>query len=115
LTSGGVAEAAPNQTHLTARHQGEIIAKLKELKALIEKGDPKPWEFRGMKAIWFSRHLYQPLLYMDRPSMAAQYILFQEEDKDTYVRSTLETVGPAGTPTMAGAFHRKRFASAGDA
>jgi len=45
--------------------QQEIIAKLKELKAMIENGDLKPWEFRGMKAIWFGKHLYQPLLYLD--------------------------------------------------
>lgn len=43
----------------------EIVAKLGELKASIEKGDLKPWEFRGMKAIWFGQHLYQPLLYLD--------------------------------------------------
>ena len=24
-----------------------------------------PWEFQGMKAIWFGKHLYQPLLYLD--------------------------------------------------
>jgi hypothetical protein len=48
------------------KSQEEIIEKLKELKALIEKGDLKPWEFRGMKAIWFGRHLYQPLLYLDQ-------------------------------------------------
>ena len=45
--------------------QEEIVAKLEELKAAIEKGDLKPWEFRGMKAIWFGKHLYQPLLYLD--------------------------------------------------
>ena len=27
--------------------------------------DLKPWEFQGLKAIWFGRHLYQPLLYLD--------------------------------------------------
>jgi hypothetical protein len=36
------------------------------LKHLIEKGDLKPWEFSGMKAIWFERHLYAPLLYLDQ-------------------------------------------------
>ena len=45
--------------------QEEIAAKLNELKALIEKGDLKPWEFRGMKALWFGKHLYEPLLYLD--------------------------------------------------
>jgi catechol 2,3-dioxygenase-like lactoylglutathione lyase family enzyme len=45
--------------------QQEIVAKLKELKAAIECGNLKPWEFRGIKAIWFGRHLYQPLLFLD--------------------------------------------------
>jgi hypothetical protein len=50
---------------LIDKSQEEIVAKLAELKAAIEKGDLKPWEFRGMKAIWFGKHLYQPLLYLD--------------------------------------------------
>ncbi len=50
---------------LIDKSQEEIVAKLEELKAAIEKGDLKPWEFQGMKAIWFGRHLYQPLLYLD--------------------------------------------------
>ncbi|MCK9365014.1 MAG: DEAD/DEAH box helicase family protein [Syntrophales bacterium] len=50
---------------LIDQSQEEVVAKLEELKAAIEKGDLKPWEFRGMKAIWFGKHLYQPLLYLD--------------------------------------------------
>jgi hypothetical protein len=50
---------------LIDKSQEEIVGKLEELKAVIEKGDLKPWEFRGMMAIWFSNHLYQPLLYLD--------------------------------------------------
>ena len=40
----------------------EIVAKLKELKADILKGNLKPWAFRGIRAHWFENHLYQPLL-----------------------------------------------------
>ena len=47
------------------KSQEEIVAKLEELKTAIRKGEMTPWEFRGMKAIWFSKHLYQPLLYLD--------------------------------------------------
>jgi len=43
----------------------EIIEKLKDLKAVIESGKIKKLEFRGLKAIWFGRHLYQPLLYLE--------------------------------------------------
>jgi hypothetical protein len=51
---------------LLDRSQEEIVTKLTELRDLIEKGDLKPWEFSGMKAIWFGRHLYEPLLYLDQ-------------------------------------------------
>jgi len=51
---------------LLDRSQEEIVAKLTELKTLIVDGDLKPWEFNGMKAIWFGRHLYEPLLYLDQ-------------------------------------------------
>jgi hypothetical protein len=51
---------------LLDRSQEEIVAKLTELKTVIESGNLKPWEFSGMKAIWFGRHLYEPLLYLDQ-------------------------------------------------
>ena len=51
---------------LIDKSQAEIGAKLEELKSLIQEGSLKPWEFGGLKAIWFGRHLYQPLLYLDQ-------------------------------------------------
>lgn len=50
---------------LIDKSQEEIATKLEELKASIKKGDLKPWEFQGIKAIWFARHLYQPLMYLE--------------------------------------------------
>lgn len=44
--------------------QTEIAAKLRELKALIEAGDLRPWQFGGLRAIWFGQHLYEPLLHL---------------------------------------------------
>ena len=63
----GVKESPDEGYHriLIDKSQEEIAAKLEKLKAAIKKGDLKPWEFRGMKAIWFGKHLYQPLLYLD--------------------------------------------------
>lgn len=46
--------------------QQEIAAKLGQLKDMIERKELKPWEFQGLKAIWFSQHLYQPLLYAEK-------------------------------------------------
>jgi len=43
----------------------DIAVRLNVLKDMIGKGAMKPWEFEGMKAIWFGQHLYQPLLYLD--------------------------------------------------
>jgi hypothetical protein len=63
----GVKES-PNEGYyriLVDRSREEIVAKLEDLKAAIEVRDLKPWEFQGMKAIWFGKHLYQPLLYLD--------------------------------------------------
>ncbi len=51
---------------LLDRSQEEIAAKLTDLKTIIENGNLKPWEFAGIKAIWFGRHLYEPLLYLDQ-------------------------------------------------
>ncbi len=45
--------------------QEEIKTRLAELKTAIEKGEMKALEFKGLKAIWFGRHLYQPLLYLE--------------------------------------------------
>jgi hypothetical protein len=63
----GVAEASNDSYYriLLDRSQEEIATKLEELKAAIVKGELKAWEFQGLKAILFGRHLYQPLLYLD--------------------------------------------------
>lgn len=50
---------------LLEESQQEIVDKLNELKAAIQAGDLRPWEFRGIKAIWFGRHLYQPLVFLE--------------------------------------------------
>jgi hypothetical protein len=47
---------------LADQSQEEIVAKLEALKGGIASGDLKAWEFQGLKAIWFSRHLYEPVL-----------------------------------------------------
>ncbi len=54
---------------LIDRSKEDVVAKLEELKAAIEKGDMKAWEFAGMKAVWFGAHLYQPLMYLEGASV----------------------------------------------
>lgn len=65
LLGAGESPVDPYYRVLYEKSQEEIAKKLGELKALIETGNLKPWEFGGMKAVWFERHLYQPLLYLD--------------------------------------------------
>jgi hypothetical protein len=46
-------------------------------------------------------HKMKMLWRMDKSTMTARHILFQEEDKDTYVRMMLESVaGSADRPTQ---------------
>jgi hypothetical protein len=48
-------------------------------------------------------HAMQKRWNMDKPAMAAQHILFQEEDQDIYIRAMFEAVSPAGMSTTADA------------
>jgi hypothetical protein len=67
---------------LLEESQEEIIEKLNELKALIESGNLKNWEFRGIKAIWFGKHLYQPLLYLEHGFVEISPVPLNRGEKD---------------------------------
>lgn len=62
--------------------QEEIVEKLNELKAIIENGTLKDWEFRGMKALWFGKHLYQPLLYLEQGIVEISPVPLNKGEKD---------------------------------
>jgi hypothetical protein len=64
MLGAGETPGEPYYRILIDRSEEEIVAKLEDLKTAIEKGELKPWEFRGIKSIWFGKHLYQPLLYL---------------------------------------------------
>ena len=66
---------------LIDKSQEDIVAKPEELKFAIQKGDLKPWKFRGMKAIWFSKHLYQPLLYLDNQTVEINPALLNKGER----------------------------------
>jgi hypothetical protein len=64
----GVAESPEDEHYyriLYDKSREDIVAKLEELKGLIERREFKAWNFEGLRAIWSKRHLYQPLLYVD--------------------------------------------------
>ena len=43
--------------------QSDIRSKLYELRNLLQDHILEPWQYRGIHAVQFSQHLYQPLLY----------------------------------------------------
>ena len=49
---------------LVEESQTDIVEKLRELKAQIDTGALRPWQFRGLSAIPFGHHLYEPLLHL---------------------------------------------------
>ncbi len=59
---------AASESHykiLIDESRDEIVAKLEELKGLIQAHALKTWSFNGLRALWFDRHLYQPLLHLE--------------------------------------------------
>ncbi len=50
---------------LLDQSRADVVARLNELKASIGKGEFKPWEFQGIKAVQRGRHLKQPMSYLD--------------------------------------------------
>lgn len=79
----GVGQSAEDSYYriLIEQSQEEIVAKLKELEALIKQGTIRPWEFKGLKAIWFGRHLYQPLLYLDQSIVEISPVALNKGEK----------------------------------
>lgn len=83
------------------------------MKAIIQAGELKAWEFAGLRAIWFGQHVYErlgdptvilssfiisntPAFRMElqwgipRSEMDEVNILFQDDDPDTYIETMLK-------------------------
>jgi len=50
---------------LYEKSRADIVAKLEELKGLIDAGTLKMWSMPGLRAINMGHHLYQPLLHLE--------------------------------------------------
>jgi len=46
-------------------------------------------EFQGFTAFMFGQHLYQPLIYMTKEQFGERPVLFQQEDKGSYIEKML--------------------------
>ena len=58
------------------------MAKLQEIKELIDSKKIKDCEFPGGKSICFDHHLYQPLIYVKSDSIEVKPVALNEGEKD---------------------------------
>jgi hypothetical protein len=61
----GESPAEPYYRILLDKSREDVRKTLEELKAAIEAGQLKDVNFNGLMTLWFDRHLYRPLLYLD--------------------------------------------------
>lgn len=60
----------------------EIVAQLEQLKTIIASGSMTSWEFSGMKALWFGRHLYQPLMYSENGKVEMSPVALNKGERE---------------------------------
>jgi len=72
-----------NYTLLIRQSREDIIAKLQEIKEILERGELRNIiEFQGLTAIMFDRHLYQPLLYVNSDLIEIKPVALNEGERD---------------------------------
>jgi len=72
-----------NYLFLIDQSRKDIVAKLEEIKKLIESGKLLPVEmFHGMHPLFFDRHLYQPLLYVNSNVVEVKPVSLNDGEKD---------------------------------
>lgn len=67
---------------LIEQSRKDIVAKLEELKTIIENGELRNLEFQGLTAIMFGRHLYQPLIYVSSDLIEVKPVSLNEGERD---------------------------------
>jgi hypothetical protein len=61
----------------------DIVAKLEEIKGIVESGQLRPLEmFQGLHAILFGQHLYQPLIYVNSDLIEVKPVSLNEGERD---------------------------------
>lgn len=60
----------------------DIVAKLEEIKKLIESGKLRSVEFQGITSIMFGQHLYQPLVYVNNDLVEVKPVPLNDGEKD---------------------------------
>lgn len=59
----------------------EVVQTLSALRDAIDRGEMKDVDFRGLKTIWFDRHLYQPLLHLERGTVEVSPVPLNRGEK----------------------------------
>lgn len=80
-------EDDPNFVHeyrlLIEQSQDAIVTNLETLKKLITDGTfSKDWSFGNLQALWFGRHLYQPLLHFKSELVEVSPVSLNEGERD---------------------------------
>ncbi len=67
---------------LVEQSREDIVAKLQEIKELIESGKFKDIEFQGLTSLMFNKHLYQPLIHVKSDFIEVKPVALNEDEKD---------------------------------
>ena len=67
---------------LINRSHQDIVDKLTELKNLINNGKLNNWEYNGISTVFFDKHLYQPLLHVNRNLVEVKPVTLNEGERD---------------------------------
>jgi Type III restriction enzyme, res subunit len=67
---------------LIEQSQQAIVDKLSELRELIQSGRFNGWEFGQLQAIWFTNHLYQPLLHFKSDLVEVKPVSLNDGERD---------------------------------
>lgn len=72
-------------TLLIEQSREDIVNKLEEIKGLMESGKLRNLEFQGLCAVAFDRHLYEPLLYVDKGVVEVKPVVLENEGERDFV------------------------------
>lgn len=67
---------------LVDQSRKDIVAKLGEIKAIIESGQLRNVEFQGITSIMFGQHLYQPLVYVNNDLVEVKPVPLNDGERD---------------------------------
>lgn len=84
-----LSEDDPNFVHeyrlLIEESADTIVENLGKLKTMIEDGTFKGWEWGNLQALWFGKHLYQPLLHFKSDLVNVSPVPLNDGERDFVV------------------------------